>query len=371
MSEEIEYPSLKEQGSNLAKFTFEVLKEAFKGGQEKLFVNSDIQKQRLDTCKTCPYFDDSQGRCKHCGCYLTYKVKFALESCPIGKWSESEEDWLNSTFDNIKEGVLNPDPEVDRPRFPADVIIGDKYSWTLPPPDGRTLHWFWNGATWEFDPDPDTPNYSDEEIASYRAEREAIQLEEMQAQGVGISALDKLAEQDEWDRYKRIEAGEDIPEEIDTTGGSIESIVAQYRRREAATEEKQQQMSQEAAMDMINDEDDSDEDGNLIDSIIDEVMDEIDNEVEEQIKQEEEEENKKEEEDTGEENVPIDPMINSMIKDFREELVDKVSVVEEASPPKKKRTYKKKTTTATDTTTPKKRGRPKKVKTEENTETTE
>ena len=361
MPEEIDYPSLQEQGKNLARFTFEVLKEAFKGNNEKLFVNADVQKKRLDICKECPYFDGSQGRCKHCGCFLSHKVKFSLESCPIDKWHVSEEDWMEGKFNEIAEQVLNPDPEVDRPRFPADVVIGDKYSWTMPPPDGRVMHWFWNGATWEFDPDPETPNYSDEEIAAYRAEREAIQLEERKkAFGDNEILNQKYYEEEEWERHLRREAGEDVPDESvfrSEDGSSLEGLLAQYRRKEQMTEERNQQLSQEAAMERINEEEDEEEVDNLIDSIINEVMSDTDL-VESLITEEESvEENV---DDNGEENVPIDPMINSMIKDFREELVDKV----DETPVKKKRTYKKKTTT--ESATPKKRGRPKKIKDTEN-----
>lgn len=336
MAEEIDYPSLQEQGKNLARFTFEVLKEAMKGGREKLFVNADVQKKRMDICKECPYFDGSQGRCKHCGCFLMHKVKFSLESCPIDKWHVSDEDWMEEKFNQIAEQVLNPDPEVDRPRFPADVVIGDKYSWTLPPPDGRTMHWFWNGSTWEFDPDPETPNYSDEEIAAYRAEREAIQLEErLKAFGDNEVLNPKYREEEEWERHLRREAGEDVPgEEVFADGNSLEGLVAQYRRKEQMTEERNKQLSQEAEMERMEDDDVvDDEEINLIDSIISEVMSDSDV-IEKALEQSEEKV-----EDTGEENVPIDPMINTMISDMRTELKEEVK-------PKKKR------------------GRPKKVKTE-------
>lgn len=370
MAEEIDYPSLQEQGKNLARFTFEVLKEAMSGNQEKLFVNADIQKKRMDICRECPYFDGSQGRCKHCGCFLVHKIKFSLESCPIDKWSISDEDWMGEKFNEVAEKVLNPDPEVDRPRFPADVVIGDKYSWTLPPPDGRTMNWFWNGATWEFDPDPSTPNYSDEEIAAYQEERRQIQREEMEKQGIFEDDLlkEKTYEEEAWERHLRREAGEDVPDEdtfLNTDGSSLEGLLAQYRRKEQMTDDKNAQMAKEAEEERNEDDVVDDEEINLIDSIISDVMSDSDV-IEKALEQSDKEE------DTGEENVPIDPMINTMIGDMRNELKDK----EEVSPtPKKKRTYKKKTTTATDTTestTPKKkRGRPKKVKTEENTETTE
>lgn len=172
---EHEYPSLGEQGKNLAKFTFEVLKEAFQNRNETLFVNEEIQRKRLDICRGCSYFDPDQGRCRHCGCFLAYKVRFSLESCPIEKWSISEEDWLEKKFEEVKEKILNPDPEIDRPRFPHEKQLGTKYSWTMPDPDGRTLHWYWNGSMWEFDPNPDEPNYTDEEVEDHRIMMEEIE----------------------------------------------------------------------------------------------------------------------------------------------------------------------------------------------------
>jgi len=360
MAEEIDYPSLQQQGKNLAKFTFEVLKEAMKGGQEKLFVGADVQKKRLDICKTCTYYDPSQGRCKHCGCFLLHKVKFSLESCPIEKWSVSDEDWLNDKFEEVAEKVLNPDPEINRPRFPLDVIIGDKYSWSYPEPDGRTMHWFWNGATWEFDPDPSTPNYSDEEIAIYRGEKEQRRMEEEQRLKDQYIRTDKEELEAEWDRHLRREAGEDIPDEsmFSTDGNSLPGLIAQYRANESTNNDNEEI---EEEMENVDDEE-----VNLIDSIISDIMTDSDV-IENALEQPENTA------DTGEENVPIDPMIDTIIADMRTEFEEEIKTPE--APVKKKRTYKKKTTTATDTTestTPKKkRGRPKKVKTEENTETTE
>lgn len=351
MAEEIDYPSLQQQGKNLAKFTFEVLKEAMKGGKEKLFVGADVQKKRLDICKTCTYYDPSQGRCKHCGCFLLQKVKFSLESCPIDKWSVSDEDWLNANFEEVAEKVLNPDPEIDRPRFPLDVIIGDKYSWKLPEPDGRVMNWFWNGSTWEFDPDPSTPNYSDEEIAAYREERERLMREEEQRLKEKYIQTDKAEREDEWNRHLRREAGEDVPDEPTQDANSIEGLIAQYRRNESVDNEEEVEEQIESV---------DDEEINLIDSIISDIMSDSDV-IENALEQPE-----NTGDDTGEENVPIDPMIDTIIGDMRTEFKEEVK-------PKKKRTYKKKktTTTASTTTTPKKRGRPKKVKSEENTETSE
>ena len=84
-----EFPSINEQGKNLAKFTFEVVKNVIDispSNETKLILSEEEQKQRLDVCKKCDYYSVRQNRCRQCGCYLGTKVKFGVSSCPIGKW---------------------------------------------------------------------------------------------------------------------------------------------------------------------------------------------------------------------------------------------------------------------------------------------
>jgi hypothetical protein len=256
---ESEYPSLGDQGKNLAKFTFEVLKEAFKGGTESLFVNEEIQRKRLDICRACNYFDPDQGRCRHCGCFLAYKVRFSLESCPLEKWTVSEEDWMEKTFDQFKEKILNPDPETPRPRFPFEKELGTKYSWTMPEPDGRTLHWYWNGSMWEFDETPDEPNYSEEEVEAHRL---MIEEQQRQFQSDTTGFVDHpIMQQDSPDvmMWKKMERERLIAEGIDP------DVLDQKDEK---------------------DEQQIDEDTNyLIDSIIDEIaMNTLESVVEEEVK---------------------------------------------------------------------------------------
>lgn len=144
---ENEYPSLPEQGKNLAKFTFEILKRAIANGSASLIVSEEIQKERLAICRECPKYDDMQHRCKMCGCHLGGKVKFALDSCPLGKWSESDEAWINEEYEHI---FNNLDKEIPKdipqePVFPKpeehDLKIGDRYTWNY-------KEWEWNGEEW-------------------------------------------------------------------------------------------------------------------------------------------------------------------------------------------------------------------------------
>ena len=47
-------PSLPEQGKNLAKFTFEVVKDTI-SLSKPVFVTKDIEKERLDICNKCEH----------------------------------------------------------------------------------------------------------------------------------------------------------------------------------------------------------------------------------------------------------------------------------------------------------------------------
>lgn len=145
---ENEYPSLPEQGKNLAKFTFEILKRAVANGGASLFVSEEVQRERLSICKKCPKYDDLQHRCKECGCNLGGKVKFALDSCPLGKWKESDQDWVSEEYENI---IKNLDKDIPKnmppePMFPKpeehNLNIGDRYIWNY-------KEWEWNGNDWE------------------------------------------------------------------------------------------------------------------------------------------------------------------------------------------------------------------------------
>lgn len=84
--EKEEFPSVSEQGKNLAKFTFEVVKQTLNVSPSPVFASEEKQKERLDVCKTCDYYSVRHHRCKHCGCYLKHKVKFEVSECPIQKW---------------------------------------------------------------------------------------------------------------------------------------------------------------------------------------------------------------------------------------------------------------------------------------------
>ena len=133
-----DYPSLPEQGKNLAKFAFEVVKSAMQS--EALFVSDEVREQRLAICRTCSYYDETQVRCKHCGCMLEHKARFALDSCPIDSWRESDTDWMNGKYDEVLESLQPPD-ETKGPVFPRNPQLNDQYTW-------NDMTWTWNGSLW-------------------------------------------------------------------------------------------------------------------------------------------------------------------------------------------------------------------------------
>jgi hypothetical protein len=95
----LEYPSLPEQGKNLASFTFELIKNALETGA--LHVSDEVKNQRLEICRACEKYDPKQIRCIECGCFLEHKASFAIDSCPLKKWEESNEEWINEKFDTL------------------------------------------------------------------------------------------------------------------------------------------------------------------------------------------------------------------------------------------------------------------------------
>jgi hypothetical protein len=82
-----EFPSLPEQGKNLAKFTFEVVKSVVSTSNHEVYVSNQVKEERMNTCKTCEYYHYQQNRCRHCGCWLEHKVKFIVSECPLQKWT--------------------------------------------------------------------------------------------------------------------------------------------------------------------------------------------------------------------------------------------------------------------------------------------
>jgi hypothetical protein len=78
------FPSLPEQGKNLAKFSFEVVKNTLSISPNPVLSTEEEQQQRLNICNGCEYY--TMKRCMHCGCFMEQKVKFSVSKCPVNKW---------------------------------------------------------------------------------------------------------------------------------------------------------------------------------------------------------------------------------------------------------------------------------------------
>lgn len=90
-----EFPSLVEQGKNLAKSVKDVAKNAIQG--KAIVAPFEVAKKRLKICRECAYYyksasgDERQDRCSACGCMIAVKTNMAPSECPKGKWGKWEE----------------------------------------------------------------------------------------------------------------------------------------------------------------------------------------------------------------------------------------------------------------------------------------
>lgn len=53
--------------------------------RNKVVVNEEQHKARLDICSTCEHYTKLH-MCSQCHCYMPLKTKFEIFSCPIKKW---------------------------------------------------------------------------------------------------------------------------------------------------------------------------------------------------------------------------------------------------------------------------------------------
>jgi hypothetical protein len=115
MAENNQYPSISEQGKNLAKFVWDVMKESFNGHNESLFVSDEIYNERMEICRSCEYYDDNLEHhnlpggkivtCIKCGCWLTAKAKMSLDSCPLKKWNANSDTFINEKFEELMKDL--------------------------------------------------------------------------------------------------------------------------------------------------------------------------------------------------------------------------------------------------------------------------
>jgi hypothetical protein len=46
----------------------------------------ELEKYRLEICRSCEWFRPKQQTCKKCGCFMKLKTKIEKAKCPVGKW---------------------------------------------------------------------------------------------------------------------------------------------------------------------------------------------------------------------------------------------------------------------------------------------
>jgi hypothetical protein len=103
MSEK-DYPSLFQQGKNLAGFTWELLNYITKNEDKVLFVSDEVYKERVSICRSCDRYDELENRCVECGCYVPGKAKINIDSCPLKKWDVDSTGW-EEKFSNIQKDM--------------------------------------------------------------------------------------------------------------------------------------------------------------------------------------------------------------------------------------------------------------------------
>lgn len=51
-----------------------------------ILASEEKASERLNTCKTCEFFNIDASRCTKCGCFMLPKVHLEAAKCPIEKW---------------------------------------------------------------------------------------------------------------------------------------------------------------------------------------------------------------------------------------------------------------------------------------------
>lgn len=111
MTEEKKYPSLPQQGKNLAKFTWDLLNYITQNEEKVLFVSDEVYKERVTICRSCEKYDELENRCVECGCYIPGKAKIIIDSCPLDKWGVDSSGWEEKFTDIEKDMGLDKTQE--------------------------------------------------------------------------------------------------------------------------------------------------------------------------------------------------------------------------------------------------------------------
>lgn len=75
-------PNIIEKASNFAN---SIIKHISNG---MVKASDSVKQERMNICKSCPFFNSENTTCNKCGCFLEVKTGWASEKCPEGKWLE-------------------------------------------------------------------------------------------------------------------------------------------------------------------------------------------------------------------------------------------------------------------------------------------
>lgn len=118
-----DFPSLFVQADNLVKQVISSGTDALKG--KPLVASTEKAKARLDICAACEFFH--QGRCLKCGCFMNKKVHLESAQCPINKWGDLQNPYLQKSISvNIDDFPLG-DRKVILAMANAAVDIGNVF----------------------------------------------------------------------------------------------------------------------------------------------------------------------------------------------------------------------------------------------------
>lgn len=54
--------------------------------------SDEEQNKRAEICGACPDLIADSYQCGKCGCFLKYKIGWATNRCPVGKWEEEKDE---------------------------------------------------------------------------------------------------------------------------------------------------------------------------------------------------------------------------------------------------------------------------------------
>jgi hypothetical protein len=138
-----EYPSVLEQIKNASQASAKVIAEVSKG--KNVFVSKEVENQRKQICHNCNYYDESQKRCRQCGCPIYTKIRFITERCPLNYWESEKHNFSEEEeISEIKEKViLSHTLGPDTPTPPDNPKEGEIYNF-------KGFQWQFIDDEWKF-----------------------------------------------------------------------------------------------------------------------------------------------------------------------------------------------------------------------------